>query len=90
MNWWRLYATLQIGFIVFVASATVSIFWAFVIAEICRFIFGLDENKALLLIGLPFLIILFSWSVRALPNALRKAGMLSDEPEKFGPWFKIK
>lgn len=23
-----------------------------------------------------------------LPNHLRKAGMLSDDPSKFGPWFK--
>jgi hypothetical protein len=26
--------------------------------------------------------------IRGLPKALRKANMLSDEPEKFGPWFK--
>lgn len=42
----------------------------------------------MLLIGLPLFIGLVIVFVRVLPTSLRNAGMLSDEPEKFGPWFK--
>lgn len=42
----------------------------------------------MLLIGLPFFIVLLIVFVKYLPKPLRKAGMLSDDPEKFGPWFK--
>jgi hypothetical protein len=48
----------------------------------------MDDAVALLSIGLPLFIILFVIFVKYLPKPLRKAGMLSDDPEKFGPWFK--
>jgi hypothetical protein len=33
------------------------------------------------------LVLVVYW-VRRLPSRLRKAGMISDKPDKFGPWFK--
>ncbi|MGF6300847.1 hypothetical protein OKW43_000701 [Paraburkholderia sp. WC7.3g] len=50
--------------------------------------FQLDENKAMALICLPLFIGLMIWFIRLLPKHLRKAGMSSDDPETFGPWFK--
>jgi len=41
-----------------------------------------------LAIGLPMFLILLVVLIRFLPKPLRKAGILSDEPERFGPWFK--
>lgn len=88
MNWRRLYATVEI-------TVTVGLFalfgagcWSFVTAGLCRIIFKMDEKVAMLLIGLPLFFVLLIVFVRALPKPLRKAGILSDEPEKFGPWFK--
>jgi hypothetical protein len=42
----------------------------------------------MLLIGLPLFIVLFLVFAKYLPKPLRKAGMLSDDPERLGPWFK--
>jgi hypothetical protein len=62
--------------------------WSFLVAGICRIVFGLDDNKVILLIGLPLFIVLFAVFAKSLPKTLRKSRMLSDDPEKFGPWFK--
>ncbi|MGF6880020.1 hypothetical protein [Paraburkholderia sp. MM5477-R1] len=88
MNWRRLYATIQIAAVVGGIATGGAGCWAFVIAGLCRMAFQLDENKAMSLIGLPLFIGLMIWFIRLLPKHLRKAGMLSDDPEKFGPWFK--
>ncbi|WP_157646253.1 hypothetical protein [Burkholderia ubonensis] len=88
MNWRRLYATLQICFTVCLASAVGAGCWSFLIAGICRLVLKIDEEVALLSIGLPLFIVLFIVFVKYLPKPLRKAGMSSDAPEKFGPWFK--
>jgi hypothetical protein len=87
MNWRRLYATLQIWFMVFLASVFSAGCWSFLVAGLCRIALRLDDNQSMLMIGLPLFIILFVLFVRYLPKPLRKAGMLSDDPEKFGPWF---
>ncbi|WP_153076406.1 hypothetical protein [Paraburkholderia bonniea] len=88
MNWRRLYATVEIYLTLGLFSLFGAGCWAFVIAGILRLTFQIDENKAILLIGLPLFIVLTIWFIRLLPKHLRKAGILSDEPEKFGPWFK--
>ena len=62
--------------------------WAFVVAGLCRIAFDLGDNESMLLIGLPLFIALFIVFVKYLQKPLRKAGMLSDDPERFGPWFK--
>ncbi|MCG1046294.1 MULTISPECIES: hypothetical protein [Mycetohabitans] len=88
MNWRRLYATFQICSTVCLASVIGAGCWSFLIAGICRLIFKLGEAVALLSIGLPLFIVLFIVFTKHLPKPLRKSGMLSDEPEKFGPWFR--
>jgi hypothetical protein len=88
MNWRRLYATLQIYGVVGGVSAGGAGCWAFLIAGGGRMLFRLSDDESMLLIGLPLFISLTICFIRLLPKHLRKAGMLSDEPEKFGPWFK--
>jgi hypothetical protein len=88
MNWRRLYATVQvwcaIGLFAFIGAGSSS----FVIAGLCRLAFHWRENVAMPLIGFPLFAILFVVFARGALTPLRKAGMLSDDPEKFGPWFK--
>ncbi len=88
MNWRRFYATIQIGFVISLMATASSCLYMVVAVWISRKIFELNESFALLWIGLPVFIILLVIHIRLLPKPLRKAGMLSDEPEKFGPWFK--
>jgi hypothetical protein len=87
MNWRRLYAAFQIYLVVGGAAVVGATFWAMVIAGICRFAFELDENAAVLFIFIPLFLALAIYLVKALPKPLRRAGMLSDEPERFGPWL---
>ncbi|EEE16612.1 hypothetical protein BURMUCGD2M_6057 [Burkholderia multivorans CGD2M] len=49
---------------------------------------GLSDGVSAFSIGLPFFIVFLVLHIRFLPKPLRKAGMLSDDPSKFGPWFK--
>ncbi|MDR5838788.1 hypothetical protein [Caballeronia sp. LZ034LL] len=88
MNWRRLYATVQIWFMVILTSGATALFWAFVIAGIFRLALGIDEDRALLFIGGPLFLALLVWLIRSLPSTLRKVGMLSDDPKSFGPWLK--
>lgn len=88
MNWRRLYATLQIWFMVGLASAFSAGCWSFLASGIFRLTFRLDDNAAMLLIAVPLFVILFLVFTKYLPKPLRKAGMLSDDPAKFGPWFE--
>jgi len=88
MNWKRLYATFQIWFMVCLASLFSAGFWSFLVAGLCRITFKLGDNESMLLIGLPLFVVLFLLFAKHLPKPLRKAGMLSDDPSKFGPWFK--
>jgi hypothetical protein len=88
MNWRRLYATLQICFMVCLVSAATSGCYAVVVIGICRKVLGWSDNVSVFAVGLPAFIILLLVLIKLLSKPLRKAGMLSDEPEKFGPWFK--
>lgn len=88
MNWRRLYAILEICGTVSLFSFVGAGFWSFIVAGLCRTAFRLDDNKVMLLIGLPLFIVMTIWLIRVLPKHLRKGGMLSDELKKFGPWFK--
>ena len=88
MNWKRFYATLQIWFMVCLASGFSAGFWSFVVAGLCRIAFKLGDDESMLLVGLPLFVVLFLVFAKYLPTPLRKAGMLSDDPERFGPWFK--
>jgi hypothetical protein len=88
MNWSRLYATFQIWLTVCVASMVGAAFWSLLLVGACRLVFGMDESVAMSFICIPAFLLLTIIFVRFLPKDLRKAGMLSDAPVNFGPWFK--
>lgn len=50
--------------------------WAALFAGLARWLFGLDEETALLWVGLPVLISFLPFCIFILPKHLRKAGML--------------
>jgi hypothetical protein len=50
-------------------------FWAAVFAGLARYFFGLDENTALLWVGLPVLILFIPFTIFVLPKHLHKAGL---------------
>lgn len=87
MNWRRLYATSQIVGVVGGASIAASGFYAVIVIGICRRLIGLSENISIFAIGIPLFIVLLVVFVKYLPRRLRKAGVLSDDPSEFGPWF---
>lgn len=87
MNWSRLYAKLQ-RLVVVGCMSILSGGWALLVAGIFKVVFKLDEKVAILYLGLPLFLLILIWSLIYLPRALRKAGMLSDEPSSFGPWLK--
>lgn len=88
MNWRRLYAVSQIIGVVGGISVGAAGFYAVIVIGVCRKLIGLSDNMSLFAIGLPFFIVLLIVFVKYLPARLRKAGMLSDDPSKFGPWFR--
>jgi hypothetical protein len=88
MNWRRLFAVVQICTVVGGAAVVGAVFWAMLATGLCRFAFNLDEKPAMLFIFSPLCLALVVYWVRKLPPRLRRAGMISDEPDTFGPWFK--
>jgi len=88
MNWGRFYAAVQIWISVGCLSIFTGMFYAFIIAGLCRIAFKLEENIALLWIGGPLFAGFTIASIIYLPKQMRKVGFLSDDPKKFGPWFK--
>lgn len=90
MNWRRLYATCQILSVVWLLSIGMGIFWSFLLAGIVRVAFHLNEGSTLIFVAIPVAIAIAIWGVIYLPAHFRKAGILSDDPRKFGPWFEKK
>ena len=88
MNWQRLYATFQIKILVGSIAIGSGICWGVAINALSQFVFGLDKCSALYWIGIPSSILITIISFLCLPKALMNTGTLSDDPEKFGPWFK--
>ena len=87
MNWKKLYAICQTWVVIGLASLVSAGCGAFAIAGLCRITFKLEENSALLWIGLPIFFLFLILSLIYLPDTLRKTGVLSDQIEKFGSWF---
>lgn len=90
MNWRRAYAVFQIWFVICLTSALGAGCYTVVVIGVCRKLIGLSDNVAVFAIGLPFFLVLLLVFIKLLPTSLRKAGMLSDDPELFGPWFDNK
>lgn len=88
MNWQRLYAVVQI-FLVHAISWVLSVvFFAYVISALAKLIFGIEEEKSYFYCGVPALLVFSVMYFFYMSASLRKAGVLSDEPRKFGSWFK--
>lgn len=50
--------------------------YAFLIAGVCRLVSKMNENSALLWIGMPSFVLLLLLHIRVLPKHLRKAGLI--------------
>ena len=85
MNWRRLYAVSQIVGVVGGCSVAAAGFYTVIVMGICRKLIGLSDTVSVFAIGLPCFLIILVVFIRYLPNHLRKAGMLSEKPERFGP-----
>jgi hypothetical protein len=88
VNWKRLYATFQIWFVVCLVAVFSTGCYTVIVIGLCRRLIGLSDDTSVFAIGIPFFIVLLVMHIRLLPKPLRKAGMLSDDPSKFGPWFR--
>jgi hypothetical protein len=88
VNWRRLYAVSQIVGVVWGISVGAAGFYSVIVIGICRKLIGLSDSVALFAVGFPFFVVVLVVFVKYLPGRLRRAGMLSDDPSRFGPWFK--
>lgn len=88
MNWRRLYAVAQIWIMVGLVSAFSAGCYTVIVIGVCRKWIGLSDGISVFAVGLPLFIVLLVLHVRLLPKPLRKAGMLSDDPAKFGSWYR--
>ena len=88
MNWRRVYATLQIWFVVSLAAAFTAGCNAVVVIGVCRLVLKLNDDVSMFWVGIPVFFIQVPIFFKYLRKPLRTAGMLSDNPERFGPWFK--
>jgi hypothetical protein len=76
MNWRNILAAERAIMIVGSISVGSSGVYAFIVAGLCRIMFDLDENIALLGIGIPLFIVLLVVHICLLPKHLRKAGLI--------------
>jgi len=88
VNWRRLYATLEVSVTTSLFSLFISAFFAFIVSGIFRILLKLGDDEAMLKVFVPATIILFIVLMRFMPKSLRKMGIISDSPDRFGPWFK--
>jgi hypothetical protein len=72
----RIYSLVRTIVIVGGSAVLVGGFYAFVIAGLCRIAFKLEENTALLWIGVPLFVMITIWALIYLPKHLRKAGFI--------------
>jgi hypothetical protein len=76
MSWRRILESERAITIVGSLAVGSSGFYAFVAAGLCRNIFDLNENMALLWIGVPLFVVLLIVRIYFLPKQLRKAGLI--------------
>ena len=75
MSWQKIYVAVRTTLIVG-GSMGAGILWAALGAGLSRWLFGLDENTALLWVGLPIFVAFIPFCIFVLPKHLRKAGIL--------------
>jgi len=76
MNVQKIYTAVRTTIIVGGIVVGTGIAWATVIAGLCRIVFKLGENEALLWIGIPAFVLYMCWGVVYLPKEMRKAGFI--------------
>lgn len=75
MNWQKFYIAIRTSLILG-GSMGAGIIWAALGSGLARWLFGLDENTALLWVGLPIFVMFIPFVIFILPKHLRKAGIL--------------
>lgn len=75
MRWQKIYVAVRTTLIVG-GSLGAGILWAALGAGLSRWLFGLDENTAVLWVGLPIFVAFIPFCIFVLPKHLRKAGIL--------------
>lgn len=76
MNYHKIYSATRTAILVGSLSVAGGGGTAFVIAGACRIALKLEENTALIMIGLPIFALITTWSIVYLPSRLRKAGLI--------------
>ena len=74
--WPAVYLTVRTVGVVGGLGIGAGLLWAALFAGLSRWLFGLDEEQALLWVGLPVLIAFIPICIFVLPKHLRKAGIL--------------
>ncbi len=74
--WPPVYLAVRTWIVIGGAWLGAGLFWAALFAGLSRWLFGLDEETALLWVGLPVLIAFLPFCIFILPKHLRKAGIL--------------
>lgn len=74
--WPSVYLVVRTFFVVGGLGMGAGLMWAALFAGLARWLFGLDEESALLWVGLPVLVAFLPFCIFILPKHLRKAGML--------------
>jgi len=76
LNWRRILAVERTTTIVGSIAIGSSAVYAFIVAGLCRIMFNLEENRALLWIGTPLFVVFLIAHICLLPKQLRKAGLI--------------
>jgi len=76
MSWQALYVAIRTVMVVGGLGMGAGIMWAMLFTGLARWLFDLDEETALLWVGLPVLIAFLPFCIFVLPKNLRKAGIL--------------
>ncbi len=74
--WPSVYLAVRTWMVIGGAWVGAGLMWAALFAGIARWLFGLDEETALLWVGLPVLIAFLPFCIFILPKHLKKAGIL--------------
>lgn len=76
MNWPNFYVAIRTTMVIGGGWLGAGLMWATLFAGLARWLFGLDEETALLWVGLPFMIAFLPFCIFVMPKHLRKAGIL--------------
>jgi hypothetical protein len=76
MNWPAIYLAIRTVLVVVGLGLGTGLMWAMLFVGLARWLFGLDEETALIWVGLPVVIAFLPFCIFILPKHLRKAGIL--------------